>query len=316
MKIKFYGTRGSVPVSSPDKVLYGGNTTCVRLYSDCLPKGLTLAIDAGSGFVPLSWDALAEGNLEEVIVLFSHYHYDHTQGLFLAPPIFMKHLKLKLCGPVDQGIGPKQMLHELMRPPYFPVHHREVESHITYKDFEFPKTMVIAFHAEGGYRIMTIESYERVLAHDGMLPIGREKFHVSECLVITMHKSRHPEQTVSYRIEEKPTGTTFVFLTDHENEDGLPRSFRGHLMGADLLVMDAQYSREKYEKFTSGFGHGTPDYCVRVAEDVGVKRLGLTHHDPASTDADIAAIIKEAEETRKNPDLEVFACRDYQEIIL
>lgn len=222
MKVKFYGTRGSVPVSNPNKVTYGGNTTCLRLYSDCLPAGLTLAIDAGSGFVPLSWDALGEGGLEEVIVLFTHYHYDHTQGLFLAPLIFMKHLKLKLCGPVDQGIGPKQMLHELMRPPYFPVHHREVESHITFKDFEFPQTMVMAFHRQGGYRIMTIEAYERVLANDSMLPIGREKFPVNECLIITMHKSRHPEQTVSYRIEEKSTGSVFVFLTDHENEDGLP----------------------------------------------------------------------------------------------
>jgi len=316
MKVKFYGTRGSVPVSSQNKVQYGGNTTCVRLYSDCLPKGLALTIDAGSGFVPLSWDALSEGNLQEVIILFTHYHYDHTQGLFLAPLIFMKLLKLKLCGPQDQGIGPKQMLHELMRPPYFPVHHREVESHLTFKDFEFPKTVVMAFHPEGGYRIMTIESYERVLSNDALLPIGREKYPINECLIITMHKSRHPEQTVSYRIEEKSTNKTFVFLTDHENEDGIPGSFKNHLRGADLLVMDSQYSRAKYDAFTSGFGHGTPDYCVKVAEAVNIKQLGLTHHDPSSKDKDIESIIKEAEDARTDKDLKIFACKDYQEIEL
>ncbi len=311
MQIKFYGTRGSIPVSSPNTLEYGGNTTCVRISSDCLPPGLVISIDAGSGFVPLSWDALSEKTLKEFLILFTHYHYDHTQGLFLSPVLFKKDLDLKLCGPVDQNIGPKQMLHELMRPPYFPVHHRLVESHITYQNFEFPQTMVIIFHPEGGYNITTIEAYERIINKNNPIPINQGQYPLEECMVITMHKSKHPEQTVSYRIEEKPTGKSFIFLTDHENEDGIPLSFRQHLANADLLVMDSQYSREKYDTFTAGYGHGTPDYCVKVAQQVGAKKLGLTHHDPTSSDQDVKKILLEAENHKTDNNLEIFACSDY-----
>ena len=320
MKVKFYGTRGSVPIANPNSVKYGGNTTCLRIYSDCIPRDLILTIDAGTGFVPMSLDALKEGLPKEVLVLFSHYHHDHTQGLFLSPLLFMKNIKLKLCGPVDVNIGPKEMVETMMRPPYFPVHHEEVGSHIGYENFEFPKTMVILIHPEGGYRIISIENYEQLLANQEFLPIGKGKYPVDQCLVITMYKSRHPEQTISYRLEERPTGKVFVFLTDHENEDGIPLAMKSHIKNADLLVMDSQYSREKYEKSTAGFGHGTPDYCVKIAKAAlansqGSIQLGLIHHDPSSTDKGIEAVLKEATE-KSNDSITIFACADYQEILL
>ena len=162
--------------------------------------------------------------------------------------------------------------------------------------------------------MMNVEEYERIIMDGKHLPIGKGKYLVDECLVITMYKARHPESTISYRFEEKPTGKTFVFLTDHENEDGIPLALRHHLRRADLLVMDSQYKRKTYEESTAGFGHGTADYCVRVAEFVGAKKLGLTHHSPFSTDADIEAILAEGMAKLNGGDLEVFACRDYQEV--
>ncbi|MEQ8189520.1 MAG: MBL fold metallo-hydrolase [Candidatus Eremiobacterota bacterium] len=313
MKIKFYGTRGSVAISNPESVNYGGNTTCLRVYSECLPKDLVLAIDGGTGFVPMSYDILRQGGTKEVVLMFTHYHHDHTQGLFLSPLLFMKHISLKLFGPVDGGTGPKKMLEDLMRPPYFPIHYKEVSSHITCKDLEFPRTLVIVFHQKG-YKIINVDEYEKLVDTTGFIPIGKGKYPVEECLVVTMHKSRHPEQTVSYRFEEKTTGKKFVFLTDHENEDGIPSALKEHVGGADLLVMDAQYSREKYDKTTAGYGHGTPDYCVHVAETLNVKKLGLTHHDPVSTDKQIDAILDEAKKSSSQQGLEIFSCADYMEV--
>lgn len=311
MKAKFYGTRGSIPISNPESVRYGGNTTCVRVMSDCLPKGMALVIDAGSGFVPLTYDLLREGGIEEVLVLFSHYHHDHTQGLLLSPLAFMKNVKLRLAGPVEGGVGPKEMMEEVMRPPYFPVHFREVSSHITCKGFEFPKTLVGIFHPQGGYKLILIDEYERLVGSGQYLPIGKGKYPASECLVVSMYNSNHPERTISYRFEEKPTGKTFVFLTDHQNEDGTPVSMQRHLKDVDLLVMDSQYSRKMYDERTAGFGHGTPDYCIGIAEKVGAKKLGLTHHDPNSKDADIDAILAEAQAKSNGGAVEVFACADY-----
>lgn len=55
---------------------------------------------------------------------------------------------------------------------------------------------------------------------------------------------------------------------------------------------------------------------MKVAQAVGCKRLGLTHHDPASTDEDILNILKEGEAGVTDPELEVFACADYMELTL
>jgi hypothetical protein len=40
-------------------------------------------------------------------------------------------------------------------------------------------------------------------------------------------------------------------MTDHENEDGLSKSLRIYLTGADFLVMDSQYTKERYENATA-----------------------------------------------------------------
>jgi len=313
MKAVFAGTRGSVPIANPQSVNYGGNTTCVRIVSECLPQRFALVVDAGTGFVPLSFDLLKEG-VKEVSVLFSHYHPDHTQGIFLSPILFTKAIRLRLFGPIEANVGPEEMMRALMRSPYFPVDYKEVGSHITCKGFDFQRNWVCLFHPKGGMKAMNVEEYEKLLTAGKTIPIGNGKYPVNECLVVTMYKARHPESTISYRFEEKPTGKVFVFLTDHENEDGIPMSFKAHLQNADLLVMDAQYTRLMYNERTAGFGHGTADYCVRVAEEVGAKVLGLTHHNPSSTDADIEAILAEGMAKLNGSGLQIFACRDYQEV--
>ena len=44
------------------------------------------------------------------------------------------------------------------------------------------------------------------------------------------------------------------------------------------------------------------------------KKLGLTHHDPSSTDANIKAILDEAIAKVDGGRFDVFACADYQEV--
>jgi phosphoribosyl 1,2-cyclic phosphodiesterase len=314
MKLKICGSRGSIPISNSKSVAVGGNTTSIRVFSECLPKGSILSIDAGSGFVPLSFDVLKEGGAKEMTVLFTHYHHDHTQGLLLSPLTFIKNIKMRLCGPAEDSNGPRKMMEDMMRSPYFPVDFKEVASHFSFKDFVYPRTLVGLFHSIGGFKVMHLDEFERMISEGRNIPIGKGKYPVDECLVIRMYKSNHPERTISYRLEERPTGKTFVILTDHENEDGLPTGLKNHLSNADLIIMDSQYSRGVYDTKTAGFGHGTPDYCVRVAEAVGAKKLGLTHHDPNSTDADVEAIFKEAVERKIRPELDIFTCVDYLEI--
>jgi phosphoribosyl 1,2-cyclic phosphodiesterase len=313
MRVTFYGTRGSCPVAHSSKVRYGGNTTCLRIDSPCLPAGHWLVIDAGTGILPLCADFGAAGGTE-VTILHTHYHHDHTQGLALSTFPYRKEVPVNLYGPRDQRVGPREVYQTLMQPPYFPVDLHEVGSHIRCVDIAHPNSTVLVIHPEGGWKVLTVEAFERVAQNGAQVPFGQGlKFELAACLVIGLHRSNHPERTISYRFEERPSGLVFAFVTDHENQDGLPARFATHLQGADLLVMDAQYTREKYDQITAGWGHGTPDHSARVAHAVGAKALGLTHHDPASSDELVDEIVATARAilTEQGIQVPVFGCRDY-----
>lgn len=314
MRVKFYGTRGSIAVAGAHSQKYGGNTTCVQISSACLPPDTWLAVDAGTGIVPLSWDFGRLGG-KALYLLLTHFHHDHTMGLTLTHFPYVKSIPVDIFGPYEHGIGPAQVYQTLMQPPYFPVHFKEVSSHIHCHNVQFPNSTVLVIHPRGGIQALTTDAYERSLAGKRQVTFtGGNKFDVGECMVVWMYRSNHPEQTISYRFEENPTGAVFAFVTDHENESGIPLRFREHLQGADLLVMDCQYTREKYDRQTAGYGHGTPDYVAGVARQVGAKRLGITHHDPPADDEQIERLVQTAADLLT--DTEVFGCRDYMEIDL
>lgn len=301
MKVIPWGTRGSIAISNKDSVAAGGNTTCFEIVSECLPANDKLMVDAGTGLVPAAQKYLGDfinGNSLSYTIFFTHYHYDHILGLTLAPPTFINQIPMRLFGPVDEGISAKDMVEVIFKRPFFPVDDKYFRHKIKFKALVDYDVHVVAVHPNGGYVTYSLDKYNAFLKADKHLPMGQGKtYPVSECMIITMAKTNHGNANcISYRFEEKPTGKVLVICTDHEDMAGISMDFRRHLSGADLLIIDAQYSQAKYV-CTAGFGHGTPFGCVKHAIICGVKKLALTHHDPASTDKFLAeTILKEAVE--------------------
>lgn len=317
MRITTYGTRGSTPVSRPDTVRFGGNTTCLRIESECLPPGVAFVVDTGSGYFPLSQQLLKEG-IMNVAVVYTHYHHDHTQGLLLAPHTYIPKANVEVWGPSEHGEGPREVMQDIMRAPHFPVDFKKVAHRFKCHGLQHIGTQVLVIHPVGGFTLMKVDTFERALAEGKQLPLKNGKFPMWDCLVVRMHKTTHPEYTVSYRFEERTTGRIFVFLTDHENTDGYPTDLKNHISGANLLIQDGQYSQKKYQEQTAGYGHGTPEYCARTAITCGVKKLGITHHDPMASDEDVDARVNEARAfAAANEGWEsaeqIFACADYQQ---
>jgi ribonuclease BN (tRNA processing enzyme) len=97
---------------------------------------------------------------------------------------------------------------------------------------------------------------------------------------------------------------------------------RAHISNIDLLILDGQYTQEKYDKTTAGWGHGTGSYCATLAFQCNVKKLGVTHHDPSSSDEQIEKILSESRNklteligSAKAPGIkpdDIFTCHDYQ----
>src|ERR1700693_5925935 len=54
-------------------------------------------------------------------------------------------------------------------------------------------------------------------------------------------------------------------------------------VGVDLLIHDAQYTDEEYERYL-GWGHSTYRHAFEFAAQVGAKQIGPFHHDPSHDD--------------------------------
>ena len=120
-RLKFWGTRGSIPCPGPSTTKYGGNTTCFEI--TCGDK--RIIIDAGTGVRLLGKHImLNEGNLLDADLFFTHTHMDHIQGLPFFAPLYNPNSNVRLnAGHLDgdtydlQGIIGTM----LMKDPVFPV---------------------------------------------------------------------------------------------------------------------------------------------------------------------------------------------------
>ena len=122
MKLKFYGTRGSIPISDAGFQQFGGNTTCLQItFTD---TNRVAIIDAGTGLRNLGRDLRAIGHKQEQLVIaFSHFHWDHIQGFpFFAPAYDPKQKITLLTLGRDQTVRNLREIFEVqMQAEYFPV---------------------------------------------------------------------------------------------------------------------------------------------------------------------------------------------------
>lgn len=96
MRVRFWGVRGSIPVPGLNTVRVGGNTPCVEMETR---DREVIIVDAGTGIRLLGLD-LAKRPAERLIgvLLFSHTHWDHIQGLPFFSPARLKSNRLVILG--------------------------------------------------------------------------------------------------------------------------------------------------------------------------------------------------------------------------
>ena len=80
MEIVFWGARGSIPVSGPEYVRYGGETACVEVRND---HGGRIILDAGTGI-----RRLGAGLLGEQTVQADLFFYPHPLGSYYGDAVF------------------------------------------------------------------------------------------------------------------------------------------------------------------------------------------------------------------------------------
>ena len=256
--LRFWGVRGSIPTPSPGFLGIGGNTPCMQVVcSDDASgeSGELLIFDAGTGIRALGAEIAARSQAPAAIhIFFTHFHWDHVQGLPYFPPLFSRatHLVFHSAHPPERL---RAVLAAQMETPYFPVLFDQVGA-----TMEFRQIGAVPLR----FGLVTVEAF----------------------------KLHHPQGSVGYRIVHPRK--TAVYATDHEHGDAASdEGLISMSQGADVLVYDAQYTAAEYES-RHGWGHSTWQEGIRIAKQAGAKRLVLFHHDPDRDDEAVRCIEQEA----------------------
>jgi phosphoribosyl 1,2-cyclic phosphodiesterase len=254
LQIKYYGVRGSLPVSGSEFNKFGGNTTCCFVQH----KDTKIVIDAGTGIRILGLDLMktelpkSGGHLH---MLFTHTHWDHIQGFPFFVPAFLPNVTLDVYGetktvPGLDGNDETWTIEDVIKMQqhfiFFPVATKYMSSNKTFHEIA-----------------------------------AASKFRIGE-VDITCFALHHPNSSLAFRFEAD--GKSFVFSTDVEHNDDMIRRLGAFCQGIDVLAYDCQYTRPEYEAGKIGWGHSTYESAIEICKIGSVKNLHMIHHDPLHGD--------------------------------
>ena len=315
MQVRFWGTRGSLPVAPQaqtiaDKVAealfvaggrsfadksaalryveddldfavgqsYGGATSCVEID---IGEGPFIVCDMGSGLREMGLDSLrrcaGSDRPREWHFFLSHLHWDHIMGFPFFVPSFMEGAKIVIhAGHTDAEEALRRQQEEIS----FPVPFDWLKADFTFRTLETGQNYAI-----GGVTVAMIEQ-------------------------------QHSHASFGYRFTDAD-GRVAIYSTDSEHRiDRMEgeADIAAFFGGADLVVCDTMYSLADSVSMKEDWGHSSNIVAVDLCHEAGARRLALFHHEPTYSDFDIARMHRETiryeELTREKKPLEVLCAYD------
>ena len=311
LKVRFWGTRGSIPVAltaaqmraklaaalrgardvqladdaAVDAYLdslpfeaagtYGGHSACVEI--DTGGPEYVLC-DLGSGVRAFGQAALARhGAVPQTYHVFmSHLHWDHIMGLPFFSQAYIPGNRIIIYGCHAQL---REAFVRQQAEPSFPVDFAVIAAQIEFVQLTPGVTREVA----------------------GLRVTAKEQLHAGD--------------SYGYRFEQGDQAVVYSTDSEHKLEDeALTQGFVDFFRNADLVVFDAMYSLADAISVKADWGHSSNIVGVELCQLAGVKHLCMFHHEPAFGDADIARVLADTrrfeEITRTGAPLQVTAAYD------
>jgi len=318
MRIRFWGTRGSLPVSLTaadikQKIVesliaaggrafktrqdaqsfvegelpfsishtYGGNSSCVEIDTG---TGEYVLCDLGTGARPFGLHVMSQkkGAASTFHIFLSHLHWDHIMGFPFLVPAYVPGNRVIIYGCHD---AIEQAFRRQHSSPCFPVDFAQLGAKV-----EFVKLKT-------GVR-------QRVAG-----------------LEVTPKLQMHGGDSYGYRFERD--GKVVVYSTDseHKTDDkASTREFVEFFSKADLVIFDAMYSLADTVSVKEDWGHSSNIVGVELCQLAKAKHLCLFHHEPVYSDAKIASVLEETlrleQITREGHPLRISSAYDGMEIVV
>ena len=263
----------------PDWIMgtVGGNTSCVEIKTD---EAEELIFDAGSGLASYGHSNNLPSD-HKYNFFFSHFHWDHIQGLPFFTPAFDPKSKIVFYSPFENS---KQFLEKQMENPFFPVPFSSFTKNI---------------------------SFNSIKPDQGIF-IGNTK--------INCCKMSHPGDSYSYSIEnngKKVVYATDIELKSR-NFSNDESSCKTVFQDADCIILDSQYTVEEALQ-KENWGHSAYCYAIDFAVFWNIKKIYLFHHEPTYDDKKLYSILDSAKKYLKyinREDIQIEIAREDLEIEL
>lgn len=277
MKIKLWGTRGSLPrpttesemsgivgdiIQEAEKtgistiselkealkkntirtpLVFGGHTTCTEITHG----KHSFLVDMGTGLTDAGAHAMTKGQ-SEFIIFQTHLHWDHIMGLPFFIPTYMPSTKI-----IIYHVHP-------IAPEYIKIQFNGINFPVKWEQLG----AVIEFRQ--------LKLYETVSFDGG--------------ITVSPFKLDHPGGAFGYRFEAN--GQSIAIGADGEYKRLTPDDLGNDLkyfQNLDLLTFDAQYEmNELANRFD--WGHCTPTIGIDLALREGIRNLIFIHHDPRASE--------------------------------
>ena len=318
MLVRFWGTRGSLPVARPALAVqgkiaralvaasgrkfndeleahawarnnlpfnaygsYGGASSCVEIEG---ADGAFIVCDMGSGLREFGLDAArrcADGHPRVYHFFMSHLHWDHIMGFPFFGPAFDPGAEIIVhAGHPDAEQALRRQQEEIS----FPVPFDWLRARFTF-----------ITHAPG------------------------ETFQAAG-MTVSMIGQHHSHESYGYRFERD--GRAVIYSTDSEHKlDNMESeaAFEAFFREGDLVICDTMYSLGDTVSLKQDWGHSSNVVAIDLCHAARAKRLALFHHEPTYSDRDIqqmhAESIRYEELVRADrPPLEVICAYDGLEV--
>ena len=318
MRVRFWGTRGSIPVALTtsdvrDKLAlalyqasgrtfknyeeahafasseldfslthtFGGHTPCVELE---YPGEEYYVCDMGSGARPFGVHVLAKQARRPatINIFMSHVHWDHIMGFPFLGPAYVPGTTIRIHGCHDVI---EHAFRLQQSPPCFPV------------------------------------TFEQLGAKIEFVKLEPDKPYTINGITVTPHLQLHGGDSYGYRFEHEGKAVVYTTDSEHKLENRTEaEAFANFFRNADVVIFDAMYALAEAISVKADWGHSSNIVGVELCQMARAKHLVLFHHEPANNDATLEGLLKEArrfeELTRGDHALKVSAAYDGMEIDL